>query len=314
MRDESTMSAAVRLTSSVEALAALAAHLRVESEQLDVDDRVRELLAAAAREIVGGARENGERRAPVDRNDRGAAPTADKASEAVVGMARSFLRQATDLIEHPARSNTWDHVDEALLQGIGRLSMAITDAFRAAENLLPGLNERLSATGSAFLDVGTGTGWLAIGIARTYPQARVVGLDIFEPALDLARRNVAAEGLDGRIELRLQNVADLSDVGTYDAIWMALPFLPLDIVPDALDACRRALRPGGWLLPGTFAAPPDPVSQLLLELRTVRAGGHPWTAEELVNTLSSHGMLDAQEVPRTWAAPVRLYAARTRWA
>ena len=91
-----------------------------------------------------------------------------------------------------------------------------------------------------------------------------------------------------------------------------MPFLPRTIVPAVVEAAAAALRPGGWLLPGTFAGPPDPLSRLLVDLRTVRAGGHPWDGADLVGELASHGLQDAHEVPRTWTAPVRLYAARAR--
>ena len=81
-------------------------------------------------------------------------------------------------------------------------------------------------------------------------------------------------------------------------------------MPAVVEAAVAALRPGGWLLPGTFAGPPDPLSRLLVDLRTVRAGGHPWDGDDLVAEIASHGLQDAHEVPRTWTAPVRLYAAR----
>ena len=65
----------------------------------------------------------------------------------------------------------------------------------------PRLGDRLAGP-AEILDVGTGVGWLAVALARAYADARVVGIDIFEPALDLARANVSAENLQDRIELR----------------------------------------------------------------------------------------------------------------
>ena len=106
----------------------------------------------------------------------------------------------------------------------------------------------------------------------------------------------------------MQNALDLDGGETYDAIWLPTPFMPQAIVPAAAAAATKALRPGGWLLPGTFAGPGDRLSQLLLDLRTVRSGGHPWTPEELLDLLAAQDLVDVQEVPRTWAAPVRLYA------
>jgi predicted O-methyltransferase YrrM len=51
-----------------------------------------------------------------------------------------------------------------------------------------------------------------IGLARTFlrqahPTLHLVGIDIFEPALDLARANVEGAGLADRTELRLQDAA-----------------------------------------------------------------------------------------------------------
>ena len=85
-----------------------------------------------------------------------------------------------------------------------------------------------------------------------------------------------------------------------------MPFLPREIVPAVVEAAAAALRPGGWLLPGTFAGPPDPLSKLLVDLRTVRAGGHPWDGADLVDEIARHGLEAAHEVPRTWTAPVHL--------
>ena len=225
-------------------------------------------------------------------------------------MVRAFIRQSTELIENPGRIGDWNEVDESVLQGVGRLSMAVVDAFKAAAESLPGFRELPTQPGSTFLDVGTGTGWLAIATARAFPTLHVTGIDIFEPALQIARGNVATEGMADRVEVRVKNAVDLDAGDTYDIIWLPLPFMPKAIVPQAIAAAETALRAGGWLLPGTFAGPDDRLSQLLVDLRTVRSGGHPWHGGELIELLTAHGLTDAQEVARTWSAPVSLFAGR----
>jgi SAM-dependent methyltransferase len=172
------------------------------------------------------------------------------------------------------------------------------------------LPELLAAPDAALLDVGTGTAWLAIALARAYPELRVVGIDVFGPALELARGNVAAAGLAQRIDLRTQDVTQMLDEDAYGVVWLPLPFLPRAIFAQTMTAAVRALRPGGWLLAGTYAGPPDPLSQLLLDLRTVRSGGHPWRADDLSAEIASHGLVDVGEAERTWSGPVRLYAGR----
>ena len=282
---------ASRLTSAAEALAALAAHLRAGVDGIPLDPAVRTLLAEIAVELG----------VPDDPGPEG---------RGVIGMAQAFLRQAVDLVEDPGRAPGWDRVDEVLLQEIGRSSAPIAAAVTTAEDVLDGLGARLRALGARILDVGTGTGWLAIARARAYPEATVTGIDLFAPALELARTNVAAAGLTERIALRLQNVTTLDEHEAYDAVWLPMPFLPKEIVPDALDAASRALRPGGWVLPGMFGGPSDRLSQLLVALRTVRSGGHPWEASTLLALLKDRGYVSCQEVPRTWRLPVRLFAGR----
>ncbi|MBU7026649.1 MAG: class I SAM-dependent methyltransferase [Theionarchaea archaeon] len=46
------------------------------------------------------------------------------------------------------------------------------------------------------LDVGTGTGLLAIGFAKAFPDMEVVGLDLSEEALQVARENVQKSGVE----------------------------------------------------------------------------------------------------------------------
>jgi SAM-dependent methyltransferase len=294
MADQDVLKTAVRLGTSVDALAALAAHLRLETEQSPADPAVRALLATIADELIGdGALDPAT-----------AAPT--------IGLARTFLRQASELVENPGRSGGWDQVDVPLLQSVGRLSMGISAAVLAAERRLPDLRDRLSAADARLLDVGTGTGWLAIAIAQSHPTLHLVGIDIFEPALDLARANVEGAGLTDRIEFRLQDAALLDERDAYDAIWLALPFLPKAVVVPIVNAAARSLKPGGWLLPGTFTGPGDRLSELLTDLRTVRSGGHPWRPEEIIDMMATAGLTDTQEIPRVWPAPVRLYAGLRR--
>ena len=294
MQPEQLMRAAAPLGSSVEALAALAAYLRVEAEGIPVDPAVHELLREVSLAVAGD-------------DPRGAGAMGMQ----VVGMARAFLAQSAELIADPGRASGWEPDDETLLQGIGRVSGAIGPVMQSVSGSLDGLAEALAAPGAAWLDVGTGCGWLAISLARCFPAARVVGLDIYDRVLPLAQRNGAEAGLGERVEIRRQDVTAMTEDAVYDAIWLPLPFLPKAIVPAAIAASVRALKPGGWLLPGGFAGTPgERLAQLLSDLRTVRAGGHPWRAAELLPELAAGGLEDVHEVERTWPAPVCLFAGR----
>jgi hypothetical protein len=112
----------------------------------------------------------------------------------VVGLARTFRQQGVELVENPGRQGAWDQVNVSLLQSVGRTSMGVVEALRAAECQLDSLHSRLHAPGAVFLDVGVGTGWLSIAVARAYRGLRIVG------STSLSRRwTWLAQTLPGRI-------------------------------------------------------------------------------------------------------------------
>lgn len=63
-------------------------------------------------------------------------------------------------------------------------------------------------SGSSFLDVGTGTGILAIAAAKLFPQARVEACDTDETAITIARENAEANDVLEQINFRVGSVDD----------------------------------------------------------------------------------------------------------
>ncbi len=57
----------------------------------------------------------------------------------------------------------------------------------------------LSELTTTLVDVGTGSGCIAIAVAAERPAAKVIAIDVSEPALKLARRNARTHGVAGRI-------------------------------------------------------------------------------------------------------------------
>jgi len=86
--------------------------------------------------------------------------------------------------------------------------------------------------GGSFLDVGTGTGILAIAAAKLFPGARIEACDTDEMAIQIARENAAANGVSDQIDFRAGSVeestasADLVCANlTADVIVQILPSL-----------------------------------------------------------------------------------------
>lgn len=76
------------------------------------------------------------------------------------------------------------------------------------------------------LDLGTGTGCIAIALASAFPSAHVTGVDISEQALALARENVSLCGLCN-IDFVLGDITSLNIGGMFDMIVSNPPYITL---------------------------------------------------------------------------------------
>ena len=216
----------------------------------------------------------------------------------LVGIIRMYLHQATDLLEHPDRAPGWTFTDPVILDGWGRGSSMVPALMSSAH---PDLADVRS-----FLDVGTGVGLLAVAAANVWPAATIVGIDPWETALERARANVAQAGLEDRITLRRQSLADLDDRAAFDCIWIPTFFLTEAALDEGLTAAVRALRPGGWVALGRLRPPPDPLGEATTALRWIRSGGCPLEAKRAVELLEQAGCEAVHLAQPTGPAPLEL--------
>ena len=156
-------------------------------------------------------------------------------------------------------------------------------------------SERPDAAPVRVLEVGTGTGCVALSIASERPGARVTATDLSERAVALALRNREALGLGETVdvvECDLASGVDPELMGTFSVLVSNPPYIPtrvlreevpaevadfepdlaLDGGEDGLDVYRRllelaprALAPGGMLAVELFEGALDHAAELARE-------------------------------------------------
>ena len=74
------------------------------------------------------------------------------------------------------------------------------------------------------LDIGTGTGLIALMLAQRFPQASVLGIDIDQDAVCQAKENVENSPFASRIKIEHANVMDYNNEEGFDAIVSNPPY------------------------------------------------------------------------------------------
>jgi release factor glutamine methyltransferase len=146
------------------------------------------------------------------------------------------------------------------------------------------------------LDVGTGSGCIALALAKEFPRAEIHATDISATALEIARANAARHQLESRIQFHQSDLLEGLNLAGLDFIVSNPPYVGeseedqvqlvvrkfeprnavfagptgVDVIARMIPQARNALRPGGWLIleiSGTIAGP---VQELLASWDGVR--------------------------------------------
>jgi len=124
------------------------------------------------------------------------------------------------------------------------------------------------------VDVGTGSGCIALALANELKNAEVYGGDLSADALEIARANAARLQLDGRVRFLQSDVLEaLAEESDFDFVVSNPPYVGLDeadkvqrsvfefeprmavfagehgldVIRPLIDQAQSALKPGGWL-------------------------------------------------------------------
>ncbi|HWM07840.1 MAG TPA: class I SAM-dependent methyltransferase, partial [Solirubrobacteraceae bacterium] len=135
---------------------------------------------------------------------------------------------------------------------------------------IPDVHARLRASPPARVaDLGCGTGWSSIALARAYPEAAVDGVDVDAASIETARGHAAAEGLQDRVRFLQHDASAPKLDGAYDLVTIFEALHDMGRPVEALAAARRSLADGGTVIVADervaerFTAPGDDLERLM---------------------------------------------------
>ncbi len=134
------------------------------------------------------------------------------------------------------------------------------------------------------LDIGTGSGCIALALAKEFPDAEIHGTDISSAALEVARANATRHQFEGRIQFHQADLLERLNLIDLDFVVSNPPYVGeseedqvqlevrkfeprnavfagpagVEVIARLLPQAHAALRPGGWLIleiSGTIASP-----------------------------------------------------------
>ncbi len=229
--------------------------------------------------------------------------------DALAAQAAAPLLQTAMVVSGGEAS--WEYQSDEALLAQGRASAQSAAAF--VHFVLPHLGDlrsRLEEPGSRILDVGTGVAAMAVAYAEIFSAVHVVGLDVSERALGLAKATASNSPAGSRVELRRQSVADLTDDSAYDLAWLPAPFIPETALRQGIARIAVALRPGGWVMLGHGKYGSDPVDDAVNRFKTVAFGGTPLADAEAETLLTEAGLSNVLHMPTPPGAPAIALAQR----
>jgi release factor glutamine methyltransferase len=138
-------------------------------------------------------------------------------------------------------------------------------------------------------DVGTGSGCIALALAKELPQAEVHATDISAAALEVARANAARHQLESRIQFRETDLLAGVEANSFDFIVSNPPYVGeseedqvqlevrkfeprnavfagptgIEVIARLIPQAHAALKPGGWLVMEISGSIADAVTALL---------------------------------------------------
>lgn len=174
----------------------------------------------------------------IDNEQKHSAPVAGDATGAELimpyGDGRSKHEQVEQMFDSIAPA--YDFMNRAMTMGVDKLwrRRAVRMVRRCAPQVI--------------LDVATGTGDLAIKMAKAIPGCKIKGIDLSQGMLEVGRRKVEEASLGERISFEVADCLSLPFAGdTFDCVTVAYGVRNFERLVDGYKEMYRVLKPGGLL-------------------------------------------------------------------
>jgi release factor glutamine methyltransferase len=141
------------------------------------------------------------------------------------------------------------------------------------EHLVEAVLERFSRESSPrIVDVGTGSGAIAVALAHAIPRSRVTAVDLSSAALEVAQRNAERNGVSERVTLLQSDLLKVLESAEFEVVVSNPPYIAegevlepqvfnyeprsalyagptgLEVYERLIPQARRVLKPRGWLM------------------------------------------------------------------
>ena len=171
------------------------------------------------------------------------------------GDSRHKTAQVQEMFDSIAPA--YDFMNRAMTMGIDKLWRS-----KAVKRLKDANVKRV-------LDVATGTGDLAIKIARELPESSITGIDLSEGMIEVGRKKVKEAGLDGRISFMQADCLELPFAdGEFDAITVAFGVRNFERLLEGYREMYRVLDYGGLLCVLELSTPKGALTRPMYNLYT----------------------------------------------
>ncbi|MCM1483666.1 MAG: bifunctional demethylmenaquinone methyltransferase/2-methoxy-6-polyprenyl-1,4-benzoquinol methylase UbiE [Muribaculaceae bacterium] len=170
------------------------------------------------------------------------------------GDTRPKSEQVRDMFDNIAPA--YDFMNRAMTFGIDRIWR------RKAVDMLP-------SDADSILDIATGTGDLALLMARRTQAAHITGVDLSEGMIEIGRRKVHEAGMDSRIDFQVADCLSLPFAdNSFRCVTAAYGVRNFENLEAGYREMLRVLRPGGMAMIIELSTPRSAIVSPLYRLYT----------------------------------------------